>query len=96
MMKLDEKTLQQTEKLAKLSVDSKDRDLTAEKIAGVLAMLDKIEMDDIADLAPLYHPLEIEQPMREDVADSDIPRDAIQQQSPLVERGLFLVPKVIE
>lgn len=95
-MKIDEKTLQQLEKLAKLSVEDKDRELTMEKIVGVLNMLDNIDMNDIADLEPLYHPLGIEQPLRNDEPNAEIPRDDIQQQSPQVERGLFLVPKVIE
>ncbi|PIE42511.1 MAG: hypothetical protein CSA47_00325 [Gammaproteobacteria bacterium] len=59
-------------------------------------MLDQVDMDDIADLPPLYHPLEIDQPLRDDIADSNIDRDAIQAGAPLVESGLFLVPKVIE
>ncbi len=69
---------------------------TIKKIAGILNMLDQVDMDDIADLQPLYHPLEINQPLRDDIANNDIDRDAIQAGSPLVERGLFLVPKVIE
>lgn len=95
-MKIDETVLGQLERLAKLNIDEKDKDLTTKKIVGILDMLDEIDMNDIADLEPLYHPLGIEQPLRDDVPNDNIPRDEIQQHSPLVERGLFLVPKVIE
>lgn len=95
-MNIDENTLRQIEQLAKLNVGQKEQEKTISKIVGVLDMLDKINMDDIVDLEPLYHPLEIQQAMREDTANGDIPRDAIQVQSPHVVDGLFLVPKVIE
>ncbi|PID67015.1 MAG: Asp-tRNA(Asn)/Glu-tRNA(Gln) amidotransferase GatCAB subunit C [Gammaproteobacteria bacterium] len=95
-MKIDDNILQQIEQLAKLNVGQQEQAKTIEKIVGVLDMLDKVKMADIEDLEPLYHPLEIQQAMREDIADGDIPRDAIQAQSPQVAEGLFLVPKVIE
>lgn len=95
-MNIDEKTLQQIESLAKLTVNDADKALTIKKIVGVLDMLDKINMDDIEGLEPLYHPLEISQPMRDDISDDAIERDKIQLQSPQTENGLFLVPKVIE
>lgn len=95
-MQIDESTLTQLEKLAKLTVSEADHDLTVKKIVGILDMLDHINLDDIVDLAPLYHPLEINQPMRSDTADNDINREQLQRNAPLVEAGLFLVPKVIE
>lgn len=95
-MNIDEQTLAHIEKLAKLTVDEHQRELTVKKIVGVLDMLDQVNPDDIADLAPLYHPLEIHQPLRADNANANIDRDSVQSQSPQVEKGLFLVPKVIE
>ncbi len=93
---IDEHTLSNLEKLAKIDIDQQERELTRQKIAGVLDMLDKINMDDITDLEPLYHPLEISQPLRDDTANATIDREALQASAPLVEQGLFLVPKVIE
>lgn len=95
-MNIDEHTLNTIEKLAKITVDENERELTVKKIVGVLDMLDNIDMDDLADLAPLYHPLEISQSLREDNAVANIDRDALQQNAPQIARGLFLVPKVIE
>ncbi len=73
-MKIDEKTLNNIEKLAKLTVDANERQWTVKKIVGVLDMLDKVDMDEIADLEPLYHPLEISQPLRADQANPEIDR----------------------
>lgn len=95
-MKIDESTLQQIEQLAKLTVSDEDRELSLKKMVGVLDMLDRINMADIADLPPLYHPLEISQAMREDTANADIDREHLQSGAPQTQNGLFLVPKVIE
>lgn len=95
-MNIDDKILNQVEKLAKLTVSEAEKSLTIKKITGVLDALDKVNMDDIADLEPLYHPLEIAQIMRADNENPDIDRVSLQANAPQTERGLFLVPKVIE
>lgn len=95
-MNIDDKILQQVEKLAKLHVSAEDKALTIKKITGILDVLDKVNMADYADLQPLYHPLEINQVMRMDVENSDIDRQSLQSNAPQTENGLFLVPKVIE
>jgi len=95
-MTIDEQTLDHLEKLAKLTVASEQRSLTLQKIAGILNILDRVDMNDITDLEPLYHPLEISQPLREDKSQPYIERDSMQTQAPDVANGLFLVPSVIE
>ncbi len=95
-MNIDDKILSQVEKLAKLNVSEAEKSLTIAKITGVLDALDKVNMADIADLEPLYHPLEIHQVMRSDNENPAIDREALQANAPQTERGLFLVPKVIE
>lgn len=93
---IDEKTLSQVEKLAKLTLNKEQRSLAISKMQGILDMLDNIDMQEIEDLAPLYHPLEIAQPFRDDIENSHIDRKRLQQNAPAVENGLFLVPKVID
>ena len=55
---------------------------------------------DTTGIAPLAHPVaaiqDIALRLREDVASEPNQREANQQSAPAVERGLFLVPKVIE
>lgn len=95
-MMIDDTILSQVEKLAKLNLSDEQRLSAVKKMQGVLDMLDKVDMQDIEDLAPLYHPLEIAQPFRDDAANPAIDRELLQQNAPAVEKGLFLVPKVIE
>ena len=47
-------------------------------------------------VAPLAHPLDVTQRLREDEVTESNRRDELQQLAPEVEEGLYLVPKVIE
>jgi aspartyl-tRNA(Asn)/glutamyl-tRNA(Gln) amidotransferase subunit C len=55
---------------------------------------------DTTGLEPLAHPVaanqEVALRLRDDIASEPNQREANQQSAPAVERGLFLVPKVIE
>jgi aspartyl-tRNA(Asn)/glutamyl-tRNA(Gln) amidotransferase subunit C len=57
---------------------------------------------DTHDVVPMAHPVDamrgadIQLRLRPDVASEPNQREANQQSAPAVERGLFLVPKVIE
>ncbi len=55
---------------------------------------------DTTGVVPLAHPIEVVQAMalrlRDDQASEPNAREANQRSAPAVERGLFLVPKVIE
>ncbi|MPV86425.1 Asp-tRNA(Asn)/Glu-tRNA(Gln) amidotransferase subunit GatC [Ostreibacterium oceani] len=95
-MKIDNDTLAQLEQLAKIQITPSEHDKTIAKITGVLTMLDCIDFESVSSVEPLYHPLEISQPLRPDSADADIDRETLQAQAPQTEAGLFLVPKVIE
>jgi len=51
---------------------------------------------DTQGVKPMAHPLDAVQRLREDVVTEADQREHFQQHAPLVEDGLFLVPKVIE
>jgi len=63
-------------------------------------MVEKIRAVDTTGVEPLAHPMatiqEITLRLREDVASEPNHREANQRNAPAIERGLFLVPKVIE
>lgn len=70
------------------------------QINGFFDIVEQMRAVDTAGIEPLAHPLdalnEVALRLREDVASEQIDREANQQSAPAVERGLFLVPKVIE
>ena len=66
------------------------------KLSSIVAMIDQLQAVDTKGVVPMAHPLERAQRLRDDrVTETD--RHALyQSNAPLVERDLYLVPKVIE
>jgi len=51
---------------------------------------------DTKDIQPMAHPLDATQRLREDKVTEENQRDKFQAVAPSAEKGLYLVPKVIE
>ena len=72
------------------------------KINDFFAIVEQIRAVDTTGVEPLPHPVDalagtdIALRLRPDVASEPNQREANQRSAPAVERGLFLVPKVIE
>jgi aspartyl-tRNA(Asn)/glutamyl-tRNA(Gln) amidotransferase subunit C len=72
------------------------------KINDFFDIVEQIRAVDTTGVVPMAHPVDamlgthIELRLRTDVASEPNQREANQQSAPAVERGLFLVPKVIE
>jgi len=70
------------------------------QLNGFFEVVQKMRAVDTTGVVPLAHPFEtigdIALRPRDDVVSEPDNRDANQRSAPLVERGLYLVPKVIE
>jgi aspartyl-tRNA(Asn)/glutamyl-tRNA(Gln) amidotransferase subunit C len=86
--------------LARLELSSLESERMLTQINGFFDIVEKMRAVDTAGIEPLAHPMaaiqEVALRLREDRASESIDREANQQSAPAVERGLFLVPKVIE
>lgn len=94
--------------LARLELSPAEGDRMRERINGFFAIVEQMRAVDTAGIEPLAHPTmaaayqaagrqaEASLRLREDQASEKNQREANQQSAPAVERGLFLVPKVIE
>lgn len=86
--------------LARLELTSTESERMLTQINGFFDVVEKMRAVDTAGVEPLSHPLAAVQDvalrLREDVASEPNQREANQRSAPAVERGLFLVPKVIE
>ena len=86
--------------LARLELhpDESERMLTS--INGFFGIVEQMRAVDTAGIEPLAHPVAAVQDvalrLREDRASEPNQRESNQRSAPAVERGLFLVPKVIE
>ena len=67
-----------------------------QQLNGILAMVDEMSAVDTTGVAPMSHPQEVMQRLRDDRVTESDQRELFQSIAPAVEDGLYLVPKVIE
>ena len=82
--------------VARLAVTDDDKVALGRDLSNILDLVAQMDAVDTAGVAPMAHPLEMAQRLRDDRVTEGDRRDRYQAHSPAVERGLFLVPKVIE
>ena len=83
-------------RLARLAIDPDDIPGYAEQLSGILAFVARMNEVDTQGVEPLAHPLDLSARLRPDQVTESDQRDLFQSIAPEVERGLYLVPKVIE
>jgi aspartyl-tRNA(Asn)/glutamyl-tRNA(Gln) amidotransferase subunit C len=86
--------------LARLELQPAESERMLSQINGFFDIVDQMRAVDTTGIEPLAHPVAAIQAvtlrLRDDVVSEPDNRAANQQTAPAVERGLFLVPKVIE
>jgi len=86
--------------LARLELQPDESERLLTQLNGFFGIVEAMRAVDTTGLVPLSHPVAVIQEvalrLRDDVASEPNQRDANQRSAPAVERGLFLVPKVIE
>ena len=86
--------------LARLELSEADAQHTLAQLNDVFGLIEALRAVDTTGVEPLAHPTAVMERvalrLRDDVASEPNQREANQQSAPAVERGLFLVPKVIE
>jgi aspartyl-tRNA(Asn)/glutamyl-tRNA(Gln) amidotransferase subunit C len=86
--------------LARLELDPSESERMLTQINGFFDIVEKMRAVDTSGVEPLAHPVaaiqDVALRLRDDVASEPNDREANQRSAPAVERGLFLVPKVIE
>lgn len=86
--------------LARLELQPQISERMLTQINGFFDIVDRMRAVDTTGIEPLAHPAaaiqEVALRLRDDIASEPNRREANQQSAPAVERGLFLVPKVIE
>lgn len=82
--------------LAKLSVDESEVGRYAEELSNILNFVEQLSEIDTGGVIPMAHPLEMTQRLRPDKITESNQRGEFQNCAPQTEKGLYLVPKVIE
>jgi aspartyl-tRNA(Asn)/glutamyl-tRNA(Gln) amidotransferase subunit C len=100
-MALTSQDIARIARLARLELGRDESERMLAQLNGFFDLVEKMRAVDTTGIEPLAHPLAAVQDvalrLREDEVDKEpIDREANQRSAPAVERGLFLVPKVIE
>ncbi len=99
-MSLTPHEIERIANLARLELQPAEAADALHKMNGFFKLVEAMQSVKSDGVVPLAHPIEVVQAMslrlRDDVASEPNAREANQQSAPAVERGLFLVPKVIE
>jgi aspartyl-tRNA(Asn)/glutamyl-tRNA(Gln) amidotransferase subunit C len=99
-MALTADDIQRIQHLARLELQPPESERMLTQINGFFAIVEAMRAVDTTGIEPLAHPVaavqDVQLRLRDDVASEPNAREANQRSAPAVERGLFLVPKVIE
>ena len=95
-MSVDRAEIAKLAQLAKIAISEENISATTKSIGEVLDLVDQLQGVDTSATAPLAHPLDTAQRLREDSASEPNLRDQLQTIAPATEDGLYLVPRVIE
>ena len=86
--------------LARLELRQDETERTLSQLNGFFKLVAQMEAVNTEGVEPLAHPAailgEVALRLRDDIVSESDQREASQASAPAVERGLFLVPKVIE
>ena len=99
-MSLQSQEMVRIASLAKLEINTQELEHMRSSINDFFKIVEAIGSVDTTGVEPLAHPAaliqEVALRLRDDVVSEPNQREANQQSAPAVDRGLFLVPKVIE
>lgn len=99
-MALNSQDIARIAHLARLQLSVPEAERMLAQINAFFDIVETMKAVDTTGIEPLPHPMaavqEIALRLREDIASEPNQREANQRSAPAVERGLFLVPKVIE
>ena len=95
-MSLDKSQVEKIAHLARLQIDPADVPEYATNLSNILDLVAQMDVMDTNGVDPMAHPTEAVQRLRDDQVTETNQRDHFQAVAPLVENGLYLVPKVIE
>jgi len=86
--------------LARLELSADEQASMLQQLNGFFGIVERMSAVDTSGVEPLYTPLsalqQVQLRLRDDVVTEGNEREANQKSAPMVEDGLFLVPKVIE
>ncbi|MFN3237071.1 MAG: Asp-tRNA(Asn)/Glu-tRNA(Gln) amidotransferase subunit GatC [Pseudomonadales bacterium] len=95
-MKVDTDLVKDIAQLSQLNIPEDKLESTRSDLNQILALADQMQAINTDGVEPLANPLDATQSLRKDEVTETNQRDKFQASAPLVEKGYFLVPRVVE
>jgi len=95
-MSLTRSDVERIAHLARLALREEDVPVYTRTLSDILDLVAQMNAVDTREVAPMAHPLDMAQRLRQDEVTEHDQRGRFQAIAPQVEDGLYLVPRVIE
>ncbi len=82
--------------LSRMDIQESEISDVEEKLTKIINFVDQLQSIDTDEIEPMAHPLNQSQRLRTDKVVEGNNRDKIQKNTKSTERGMYIVPKVIE
>lgn len=82
--------------LARLKINQDEVGQYATELSKIISLVEQMNKVDTQNVEPMAHPLDVTQRLRKDKVTETNQREKFQSVAPNAEKGLYLVPKVIE
>ncbi|MGH1441007.1 MAG: Asp-tRNA(Asn)/Glu-tRNA(Gln) amidotransferase subunit GatC [Cellvibrionaceae bacterium] len=93
---MDANEIAKLAQLARINIEADMTNDVADNIGRILTLVDQLQAVDTDGIEPMSHPMDAVQRLRSDTVSEENQRESLQATAPAVEKGLFLVPKVID
>jgi len=95
-MALSDDQVRRLARLARIAIRPEDSAPVVERLNRVLGLIDQLRAVDTAGIEPMAHALDVVQRLRPDKVTEENQRELFQDEAPSTDKGLYLVPKVLE
>ena len=96
VMAIELKDVENIAHLARLQLSPAEQQEALNSISSILELIDQMQAVDTTGVEPLAHASAASQRLREDVVTEPDQRDLLLKLAPHADKGLYLVPKVLE
>ena len=82
--------------LSRMDIDKNEIKDVEEKLSKIIDFVDQLQTISTDDIEPMAHPLNQSQRLRMDEVTETNDRENLQKNAQQIEKGMYLVPKVID
>ena len=95
-MPLNKQDVKKAADLARIAISDDEAEAALVPLKQVFTLIEQMQTQDTDGVEPMAHAQDISSRLREDTVTETNKREALQASAPATEKGLFLVPKVID